>query len=664
MSIDAAAPPPAWPTVAGLREVFGHGPPPVPADLGRRALLAVRGIALLGGALLHLALGYAWSWRGGLLAAAVFAVYAATVAPLLARRWPTRSTLHLVVDGVVVTLAAVLAGSAALALPWLFALFLAPMIFTGTRAALTVMAASAVLVPASIALTSLGLLRAAPSLPDHLQITYMYLAFTDDVVVAVFLTLAMGTATRANREKLAMAATTAEHRRAHLEALFAAIPTPVAQFDLSEVADRLAALRRRGVDDPVTHLEDQPDLATTLAGMIVVERANLAWARLFGIASDHVLGRVRTDRLPPTVTDAFRRLIAELAAGRLSGGFRLRFDTFAGSHVHGWFGFHVVGTAGNPDYARVIVTAIDETERENLMQELNERNAELKAALEELRAAQADMLQGQKMEAIGALASGIAHEINTPIQYVGDNVRFVGEASADILAVLQASGQAVAEYADGDLRPETMTMLAAALDDADVEFLFEELPAAVEQALEGVERVAGIVRAMKDFAHPGSEDLAPIDLNHAIETTVTVSKNEWKYVADLELDLDPDVGMVPALSGPLNQVFLNLIVNAAHAIEDKGGEGKGLIRISTRRRNDYAVVSISDTGCGIPDEIRDRIFEPFYTTKEVGRGSGQGLAIAHQVVVDRHRGRIEIESEVGVGTTFHLYIPLHPDEEA
>ncbi len=662
MATDAAAPP-AWPGLTGLREVFGHGPPPVSAAYGRRALLAVRWIALLGGALLHLVLGLWWSWPGGLVSAGVFAVYAATVAPLVTHRWPSRTTLHLVIDGIVVSIAAGVAGSPALALPWLFALFLAPMIFTGTRAALGVLTAAAFLVPAAFAAVATGGVRSLPPLPNDLQVIYMYVAFAGDVVIAVFLTLAMGAATRANEAERRRSARALERQRGHLEALFAAIPTPVAQFDMAEIADRLTALRRRGVDDPAGYLDEHPPLATTLVDMIVAERANPAWARLFGLTSEQVLGRVRSERLPVSVADAFRRLISELAAGNSSGGFRLGFETFEGRAIRGWFGFHVVGAPDDPDYSRVIVTAVDETERENLLCEINERNDELRRALEELQAAQAEMLQGQKMEAIGALASGIAHEINTPIQYVGDNVRFIGDASNDILAVLQASGQAVAEYQDESLRPETMAMLAAALDDADVEFLFEELPAAVEQALEGVDRVAAIVRAMKDFAHPGSDELAPVDINHAIATTVTVSKNEWKYVADLETDLDPAVGMVPALSGPLNQVILNLIVNAAHAIEDKGGEGKGLIRITTARDDVYAVISVSDTGCGIPAEIRDRIFEPFYTTKDVGRGSGQGLAIAHQVIVDRHRGRIDVESEVGVGTTFHLRIPLHPEEE-
>ncbi|GEM_PF-3378897 len=662
MALDAAGAPATWPNLSGLREVFGHGPPPVPASYGRRALLTVRRLGLLGGVAFHIVLGLAWAWDGGLVAAAAFAVYAITLAPAITRLRPDDTALHLVVDSVAVALVAIAVGTPLLAIPWLVALFLAPMIFTGTRSALTVLGVAALLVPLAIGLASTGFRLVEPLRAD-LQITYMYLAFAGDVIIATVLTLAMGAATRANQAEMTRASDALERERSHLEALFTAIPTPVAQFDMAEVATRIGALRRRGIDDVAAHLEADPSLTATYLDMIVVERANVAWCKLFSLDIDKVLGRVNGARLPHGIADSFRHLIHELAAGHTNGGFRLSFETFTGSAVHGWFGFHVVGAPDDPDFSRVIVTAVDETEREELVRTINERNEALAQALEDLQTAQAEMLQGQKMEAIGTLASGIAHEINTPIQYIGDNVRFIGDATQDVLAVLQASGQAAAEYDDDALRPETMAMLARALDDADVEFLLDELPAAVDQALEGVDRVATIVRAMKDFAHPGNDELAPVDLNHAIETTATVSKNEWKYVAELELDLDPDLGLVPALSGPLNQVVLNMIVNAAHAIAEKGGDDKGLIRISTSREPDFAVVSISDTGCGIPAEIRDRIFEPFFTTKEVGRGSGQGLALAHRVVVDQHRGRIDVESEVGVGTTFHLRIPLHPEEE-
>ena len=191
--------------------------------------------------------------------------------------------------------------------------------------------------------------------------------------------------------------------------------------------------------------------------------------------------------------------------------------------------------------------------------------------------------------------------------------------------------------------------------------MLKEIPSAIDQSQEGLQRVAKIVRAIKEFSHPGSAEKKGVDLNKAIETTITVAKNEWKYVADLEAELDPELGLVPCLSGELNQVVLNLIVNAAHAIADRLGENsaeKGKITIATRRNNPWAEIDIQDSGQGIPAEIRSRIFEPFFTTKEVGKGTGQGLALAHSVVVNLHRGQIWFDSEVGVGTTFHIRIPL------
>jgi len=194
-----------------------------------------------------------------------------------------------------------------------------------------------------------------------------------------------------------------------------------------------------------------------------------------------------------------------------------------------------------------------------------------------------------------------------------------------------------------------------------MEYLADEVPKAVQQGLEGVGRVASIVSAMKEFSHPGAKEKAHVDLNHAIETTVTIARNEWKYVADTELDLDPQLPPVPCLPGEFNQVILNLIINAAHAIADvvgDGSRGKGTITITTRRQNNEAEIRIQDTGKGIPEKARDRVFDPFFTTKAVGKGTGQGLAIAHSVVVDKHGGSIAFETAEGKGTEFVIRLPL------
>jgi signal transduction histidine kinase len=193
-----------------------------------------------------------------------------------------------------------------------------------------------------------------------------------------------------------------------------------------------------------------------------------------------------------------------------------------------------------------------------------------------------------------------------------------------------------------------------------LEYLLAEIPKAISQSADGIDRVATIVRAMKEFAHPGSAEKAAVNLNKAIESTVTVARNEWKYVADLHTTLDPTLPPVPCLVGEFNQVVLNMIVNATHAIADavKGTGGKGTITIGTRRAGDFVEVCIADTGMGIPESIRHRIFDPFFTTKEVGKGTGQGLAIARSVVVDKHGGTIAVESQVGTGTTFIIRLPL------
>lgn len=206
-----------------------------------------------------------------------------------------------------------------------------------------------------------------------------------------------------------------------------------------------------------------------------------------------------------------------------------------------------------------------------------------------------------------------------------------------------------------------VTGVEAAMERADLGYLRQEIPKAIEQSLEGIERISKIVRAMKEFSHPGADEKTSIDLNGSIESTITVARNEWKYVADMETDFDPSLPLVPCLPGEFNQVILNIIVNAAHAIAAKTGgepERKGTIFVSTRVRDGWAEVRIRDTGTGIREEIRSRIFDPFFTTKEVGKGTGQGLAISHSVIVEKHGGTIGFETETGIGTTFIVRLPL------
>lgn len=265
----------------------------------------------------------------------------------------------------------------------------------------------------------------------------------------------------------------------------------------------------------------------------------------------------------------------------------------------------------------------------------------------------------QKLESIGELASGIAHEINTPIQYVGDSIRFVEDAFGDITEILQAEAELIRKCREAGSYSELLGKIDNLAEDADLDFVMEEIPKACIRALEGTDRVTIIVRAMKNFAHPGDGKKSPVDINQALENTILVSKNEWKYVADVVTDFDP-VPMVQCLPGDINQVFLNILVNAAHAIGDVVGNTgeKGTINIVTRAGTDEVVIRIGDTGSGILPEHLEKIFDPFFTTKEVGRGTGQGLAIVHDIIVERHGGSIDLESAVGEGSTFVITLPF------
>ena len=271
-----------------------------------------------------------------------------------------------------------------------------------------------------------------------------------------------------------------------------------------------------------------------------------------------------------------------------------------------------------------------------------------------------DLRHAQKLEAIGQLAAGIAHEINTPTQYVGDNVRFLKDAFKDLSTLLERYKGLVTAAQNGTLSREVVEETATAVCGGDTDYLLEEIPTAIEQTLEGLARISTLVRAMKEFSHPGSKDKSPHDLNQAITTTVTVARNEWKYVAEVETDYDPSLPAVPCVVSELNQAILNMILNAAQAIAEvvgDGSAGKGKIRIRTRKCQDWAEIQIEDTGAGIPEAVRDRVFDPFFTTKPVGKGSGQGLAITRSVIVDKHGGSIHFDSKVGQGTTFVIRLP-------
>jgi PAS domain S-box-containing protein len=279
---------------------------------------------------------------------------------------------------------------------------------------------------------------------------------------------------------------------------------------------------------------------------------------------------------------------------------------------------------------------------------------------------ESQLQQSHKMEAIGQLAAGIAHEINTPVQFVGDNTRFFQDSFDDLIQIIKQQQEALAAARSNSLTEELVEKTDQLIEEIDLEYLEEEIPLAIEHSLKGVERIAKIVQAMKIFAHPGMVAKEPVDINREIEKTITITRNEWKYVAELKTDFDESLPLVPCFRAEFNQVILNMIINAAHAIAEKNQDNqseKGTIQVRTIHEGDHAKICISDTGAGIPENIRHKIFDLFFTTKETGKGTGQGLAISHSVIVEKHKGSLTLESQEGKGTTFNISLPLAAETE-
>jgi signal transduction histidine kinase len=280
----------------------------------------------------------------------------------------------------------------------------------------------------------------------------------------------------------------------------------------------------------------------------------------------------------------------------------------------------------------------------------------------ERKSAQAELLAVRHMALLGTLAAGVAHEINTPIQYIGDSLHFLRDASRELLQLFETVQRLRRSAQEGRPLAEAVDEAARAEADADLPYLRENVPQALERCLDGLGRVASIVQSLKEFAHPSAKEMESFDLNRIVQNSLTMALNEYKYVADVATSFE-DLPPVTCHGGEIAQVVLNVVVNAAHAIADvvKGGERKGLIRVQTRRDGDSAVITIGDSGSGIRDSIRPRIFDPFFTTKEVGKGTGQGLAIAWAIVTERHGGELTFDTRLGEGTTFTIRLPIPHD---
>lgn len=281
---------------------------------------------------------------------------------------------------------------------------------------------------------------------------------------------------------------------------------------------------------------------------------------------------------------------------------------------------------------------------------------QIQARTQEIEAANRNLLQAEKLAAIGQLAAGIAHEINTPAQYVGDNIHALEDFFTSLSRIIHAYRGLLAAQDNASLNEEMATLAAQ----EDLEFILADAPHAIAQSLEGMQQIVRIVQAIKGFSHIGASSLAITDINHALENTLLVARNSYKYIATLETHFG-DIPAIECYPAELNQVFLNIIVNAAHAIEDKQ-QGLGQIVVTTAPTEEGIAIHISDTGDGIPENIRDRIFDPFFTTKDVGRGSGQGLHIAYRIIHEQHGGSLSFSSNKDAGTTFSIYLRRRLDD--
>ena len=288
------------------------------------------------------------------------------------------------------------------------------------------------------------------------------------------------------------------------------------------------------------------------------------------------------------------------------------------------------------------------------------RTEELENTLKKLETTQAELLQSQKLQAIGQLAAGIAHEINTPSQYVASNLTFLRESVAEIVQALRAGRQLFENEQNDTALRQIQDKFEHIAETSDLDYLLEEIPAALASCENGIEQISKIVNALKNLTTTRDGMPEPVQIKPLIESIVEVSRNEWKSLAELETVLDPELETIFGLKDALGQALLNLIVNAAQAIEDRNGKegNRGLIRIVTKRDGDWGELRIEDNGCGIDPSLQHRIFDPFFTTKEVGRGSGQGLAIAHNVVTEKHHGTIRVQSEPECGSTIIIRLPL------
>jgi PAS domain S-box-containing protein len=425
---------------------------------------------------------------------------------------------------------------------------------------------------------------------------------------------------------------------AHSGGMVATSNSPVAVMASLITAD--TSLLQGALDASEHHV-----LITDRKGRIVF--ANLSLAERHGRVREELIGEMvdqimRTDNHGPAQLEKMRRAMRESRPIRV---------VVQGVHSSGsplWLSLNItplLGPDGKASHFVGIATDITQSvEDSRIKKELQER---IETREQERDRLALELRMAQKLEAVGRLASGVAHEINTPMQYVSDNVTFLSESVDDLAGVINAYR---VDRARGD----------AVAAEVEADYLLAELPKAMQRARDGLKRVTNIVRAMKEFSHPSTDARSSADINKALETTLEVARSEYKHTAVVDLNLAP-LPLVPCNIGELNQVFLNMLVNAGHAIEASGKDASsGRIGIATHHVGAEVIITFEDNGCGIKPENLDKIFDPFFTTKEVGKGTGQGLAISRSIVVDRHGGALDVHSIVGTGTRFTIRLPVMP----
>ena len=420
------------------------------------------------------------------------------------------------------------------------------------------------------------------------------------------------------------------------------------QAEIEATTERVeAAVEQRTEELRESELQKTAVFDNALDGIVCTDAfgeitdINPAAERIFSVTRDEVMGKPLADLFSPGHSRKF-----------VESGLNVYSRSGQGDLVNNSVELSVISPSGEQfpiEVSMICVLTKDSPVYTAFVRDISQRKR-----LEE------NLAHTSKMESLGQLASGVAHEINTPNQYIGDNVRFVDASFGKLAALIDEYRSAI----DGaKLSAEKAEAIAKKEAEADLEFTTKEIPSALSQALEGVERVGSIISAMKVFAHPSVESFSEIDLNKIVESSVTVARNEWKYVADVTMDLDQTLPVIQGNRGELSQVVLNLVINSAQAIEERfKGSSKGTITITTRCNHDIVVLTIADNGAGIKPEIADKVFDPFFTTKGVGVGTGQGLAIA-RTVVDRHSGEIRMKSSIGNGTTFTIKLPMVAPEK-